>query len=78
MIAAKSSESAQSASIARREIEMAGRIGALIEAAYPGFMWKVLVDLSSKNKGAAITLPLLIPPHTYNVVPGRFLCTETT
>jgi hypothetical protein len=76
MIAAKASEGAQNRAIARKEIELARRILEFIEPRYPGFIWKVVVDLTSKHRGAAISLPVLLPPHTYNVVPGRLLCTE--
>jgi hypothetical protein len=76
MIAARHSENAASAAIARREIELAQRILRFIETVYPGYIWKVVVDLSNKNKGAAVSLPALLPPHTYNIIPGRYLCTE--
>lgn len=76
MIAAKLSEGAPSSAIARREIEMAKRMLAFIEALYPGYIWKVVVDLTNKNKGAAVSLPALLPPHTYNAIPARYLCTE--
>jgi hypothetical protein len=76
MIAARSSEGAQTNAIARRELEMARRILEFIEPVYPGFIWTVKVDLSGKYKGAAISLPALLPPHTYNVIPARCLCTE--
>jgi len=76
MIAAQHSESAESASIARRELEIAKRILEFIEPIYPGFIWTVKVNLTGKEKGAAISLPALLPPHTYNVIPGRYLCTE--
>ena len=75
MIANQISEGAADAWIAARELEMARRIMMLIDREYPGFIWTVRVDLG-KYKGAAISLPVLLPPHTYNVVPARFLCTE--
>jgi hypothetical protein len=76
MIAAQSSEGAANRAIANRKIEMARRILEFIEREYPGFIWTVKVNLDGKHQGAAISLPVLLPPHTYNVVPARFLCTE--
>jgi hypothetical protein len=76
MIAGAHSESATDESIARRETEMKVRIIRFIDAEYPGYIWTVRVDLTGKYKGAAIALPILTPPNTYEVVPGRFLCTE--
>jgi len=76
MIANQTSEGAESASIARREIEMARRILEFIERKYPGFIWTVKVNLTGQYRGAAISLPVLLPPHTYQIVPGCFLCTE--
>ena len=55
---------------------MARRILAFIEREYPGFIWTVKVNLDGKYQGAAISLPVLLPPHTYNVIPARYLCTE--
>jgi hypothetical protein len=39
-------------------------------------LWTVKVNLTGMYKGAAISLPVLLPPHTYSIVPARFLCTE--
>jgi hypothetical protein len=76
MLAAKASEGAQNKTIARKEIEHARRILEFIEQRYPGFIWTVKVNLTGKYRGAAVSLPALLPPHTYNVVPGCHLCTE--
>jgi hypothetical protein len=75
MIANQISQGAADAWVGAREIEMARRILEFIDREYPGFIWTVKVDLG-KYQGAAISLPVLLPPHTYNVVPARFLCTE--
>jgi hypothetical protein len=74
MIAGVSSEGAYGW-VARRETEMGERITLIIDSVYPGYIWTVKVNLTGKYKGAAIALPALMPPHTYEVVPGRFLCT---
>jgi hypothetical protein len=75
MIAGGSSDGAHGW-VARRETEMKVRITQIIDAEYPGYIWTVQVDLTGKYKGAAIALHALMPPHTYEVIPGRFLCTE--
>jgi hypothetical protein len=76
MIGGRHSEGAPDGWTARREMEMSGRLTAFIEARYPGYIWEVKVDLSQKNKGASVSLPVLLPPHTGSVIPGRYLCTE--
>jgi hypothetical protein len=76
MIAGARSEGATDENIASRETEMKVRITQFIYGEYPGYIWTVRVDLSGKYKGAAIALPVLMPPNTYEVVPARYLCTE--
>lgn len=76
MIAAGHSEGASSGWVARRETEMKVRITQFIDAEYPGYIWTVQVDLTGKYKGAGIALHALMPPNTFEIVPGRYLCTE--